>query len=483
MDNLIQLIGQQVTPDILRKASAMTGESEAATQSALNAMLPTLVGAFAHKGANENGAKKVMDWVSAQGDSDQFLSGYSGMLDNPESSDWLQDTGGALVSWLMGSKAGEGAGMISSLAGIGGGSSSKLMSMIAPLALAVIGKKALGGNMGAGGLASMFLGQKSFLQNSAPAGLMGLLGLNSLDDLGKVGTSSYTTTTTTTSSTSGASTASASTSGTSTTVSSGGTIPSVSTGTIAAGTAAAGTVAAGAVASVPSFQSGNVAASGISTPSVSVPDVNIATPSVSAPDVNISTPSVSAPDVNIATPSVSTPDVNIATPAISAPSVSAPKMKLPDIDMPTASVDVATMIPEKPLFTQVERDRRDFAFKSGRPDLPGGSAAGVTVDTSVEHGSVSVDRSGGSVERGNVPIDRSRVSADQAKAVASEAITEVVTEEKPLFNKVLLDKRDIPMGNFGGRWFGWTVVTAAISAGVLFLFNSIQPFLGMFMGA
>ena len=178
MDNLIQLIGQQVTPEILRKASAMTGESEAATQAGLNALLPTLVGAFAHKGANENGAKKMMDWVSAQGDSDQFLNNYSGMFDNSESSDWLQDTGGALISWLMGSKATSGAGMISSMAGIGEGSSSTLMKVVAPLALAVIGKSTHGGNMGAGGLASMLLGQKSFLQAAAPAGLMGLLVLD-----------------------------------------------------------------------------------------------------------------------------------------------------------------------------------------------------------------------------------------------------------------------------------------------------------------
>jgi len=444
MENLIQLIGEQVTPDILRKASAITGESEAAAQSGLNALLPTLVGAFAHKGANEHGAKKMMEWVNAQGDSEQFLNNYSGMLDNSESNGWLQDTGEALIAWLMGSKAEDSTSMISSASGIGSGSASTLMKAMAPLALAIIGKQALSNNMGAGGLASMFLGQKSFLQSAAPVGLTGLLGLSSFDDLGKATSKSYTTTTTTSSASSGVATPSVSAS-------------TVAAGTVAAGTVAAGTVAAGKVAtdtvsvdtdvsgvSVPSFQSGNVAASGIETPALSVPDAKIATPAVSMPDAKVTAPVVSPAEMN-----------------------------LPDVDMPTATIDVDTIAPAKPLYNKVEADRRDFAFKSGRPDLPGGSAAGATVDPT----SASFERSSASVDQS------ASLSPERAKVVTTEAGTDIIVEEKPLFNKVLRDKRDIPFGNFGGRWFGWALVTAAICAGLLFYTQQIPNFLGMFTGS
>lgn len=437
MDNLIDLVGQQITPDILRKTSSMMGEGEAATQSAINAMLPTLIGAFANKGANEDGAKKVMDWVGAQGDSDQFLGGFSSMLDNDQSSGWLQDTGGALNGWLMGSKAGDAAGMVSSLSGIGGGSSGKLMNMLAPLALAVIGKKALGSGLGAGGLASMFLGQKSFLQAAAPAGLMGVLGLNSFDDLGSVA-KSFTTTTTTTTTTSGMATGA----GIATpSVQSG----SVSTGSVSTGSLSTGTVTTGA--SVPSFQSGNVTTPDvkINTPDVSVPGVS--TPDISAP--SISTPSISTPDVSM--PEVSTPDVSmpkVSTPDVSMPSVSAsgiatpavstPDVKVPDVDIPKASVAVEA---EKPRFTKVEADKRDYAYKPNA------------------------------------------TSTDMSADMSAGTITEVVEEERPLFNKVWRDKRDLDHRGFGGRWFGWTIVTAAICGGLLAYLGVIPAFLGMLTGA
>jgi hypothetical protein len=57
--NLVELVKGYLTPDILQKAGSFVGESESATQKAMNGIVPTLIAAFANQASTTSGAEKL----------------------------------------------------------------------------------------------------------------------------------------------------------------------------------------------------------------------------------------------------------------------------------------------------------------------------------------------------------------------------------------------------------------------------------------
>jgi OmpA-OmpF porin, OOP family len=58
--NLVELVKGYLTPDIIQKAGSFVGESETATQKAMNGIVPTLIGAFANQASTTSGAEKLI---------------------------------------------------------------------------------------------------------------------------------------------------------------------------------------------------------------------------------------------------------------------------------------------------------------------------------------------------------------------------------------------------------------------------------------
>lgn len=171
MDNLLALVSEQINPDFIRNASGLIGESEESTQSAISAMVPALMGAIAQKGSTEGGAADLMQMLSEQSGVGGTLENVADILGDAESSQGLLDSGNSLVSGLLGDNVGGMIGMISRFAGIGDESSSKLLGLVMPLVMSVLGKKALGGGLDIGSLMGLLGGQKDFIGAAMPSGL------------------------------------------------------------------------------------------------------------------------------------------------------------------------------------------------------------------------------------------------------------------------------------------------------------------------
>jgi len=119
MDSLIELIGKQISPEVVQSLGALAGDA-----------------------------------------------GQS-----------LLSSGAGIVSSLLGGNATRITNIISSLAGIKEGSASKLLQGIAPIALATVGKVVKGSNLNASGLANLLGGQKNLVKAAVPAGLADALGI------------------------------------------------------------------------------------------------------------------------------------------------------------------------------------------------------------------------------------------------------------------------------------------------------------------
>lgn len=183
MDNLLQLIGNQITPDLIKAASGTVGVSEAQTKSAFSAGIPALVGSLLQQGTSLQGAQQLMQTADQLPQGLDLLGNVAGLLGGKDSNSMIMNLGGTLLSSLMGKNESGVLGLISSLAGTDSKSSSSLMKMLMPLGIAVLGKIIKGQKLDAAGLIGMLMGQKDFLKAAAPAGLTRALGIESFDDI------------------------------------------------------------------------------------------------------------------------------------------------------------------------------------------------------------------------------------------------------------------------------------------------------------
>jgi hypothetical protein len=177
MENLIKLIGEQLTPDVVRSLGNLSGTTPAQTKSAIGAIVPSLVGALAKQGATPAGAQQVLDLVGKQTDGANILGNLTGLLGNATQGQGLLSSGAGIVSSLMGSGAGNVLNTIASTAGISGSGATSLLQRIAPVALAVVGKLIGGGKLNAGSLSSLLGGQTDFVKAAAPRGVLDALGI------------------------------------------------------------------------------------------------------------------------------------------------------------------------------------------------------------------------------------------------------------------------------------------------------------------
>ena len=175
--NLVDLVKDQLTSQVLGNLGSLIGASESDTRSATNAAVPALLGGLSKLASSQGGASQI---ASALGGLDLgALGNLAGVLGGSSASR-LGDQGGSLLGSLFGTSAtGK---MVETLAGFLGmkpGIARSLLAYLAPVVLGMVAKQFTGGRADAAGLQRLFADQSSNIRNALPAGL-------SLGDFGAV---------------------------------------------------------------------------------------------------------------------------------------------------------------------------------------------------------------------------------------------------------------------------------------------------------
>ena len=173
--NLAEATKGLISNDLINKAGAFFGESETGTSKTVSAILPVILGGLVDKTSTADGANTIAHAATEQH--------QIGTLDSPGNffevnNEDLLNKGTGLINTIFGSKASGLTGVLSNFSGIKTSSASSLLSMIAPVVLAFLGKHASTNNLDATGLAGMLNNQKDNISNAIPAGLnlSGILG-------------------------------------------------------------------------------------------------------------------------------------------------------------------------------------------------------------------------------------------------------------------------------------------------------------------
>jgi OmpA-OmpF porin, OOP family len=174
--NLVELVKGYLTPDILQKAATFVGESESATQKAMNGIVPTLIAALANQASTTSGAEKLSRMLDTGKYDGSALNNLGRLFSGGETSQKAVTDGKDILSSLLSNKTEGLIDQIARFAGIRAGSASSLLALAVPLIMNLLGRQRSTIGQSPSALAALLGEQKSFLSGLLPTGIGSLLG-------------------------------------------------------------------------------------------------------------------------------------------------------------------------------------------------------------------------------------------------------------------------------------------------------------------
>jgi hypothetical protein len=183
MPNLVSMVSQFLTPDMVARIASAFGFDRRTLQKAIDGAIPSLLAAFSSIAGQPGGPQKLADAATQQIDT---LNSFPAIIGSGRQSSFSQQ-GLQMLGSLLGS-GGQIAltGAISKFVGIGQGASGSLLGMLAPVVMGMIAKQqGTAENIDPGKIASLLSDQKDNIAAALPSGLGSLLaGTGVLDSLG-----------------------------------------------------------------------------------------------------------------------------------------------------------------------------------------------------------------------------------------------------------------------------------------------------------
>lgn len=178
--NLISVVMQFLTPDMIAKIASALGLDRSVAQKAIGGAVPAILSSLADVAATPNGARQLTNMVTQQPPGS--LESFKGLLGG-SGQNTLAETGSSMLSSLFGGGAMDTmAQTIGKFAGVGEGTGKSLLGMLAPVVLGALGQTQRSAGLDASGLASLLVSQKDQIAAAIPAGLADQLSAAGLID-------------------------------------------------------------------------------------------------------------------------------------------------------------------------------------------------------------------------------------------------------------------------------------------------------------
>ena len=180
--NLVSLIMQFLTPDMIGRIASALGLDRTNTQTAIGAAVPGLLAGLCGVATQPGGAQKLVEAARQQTGA---LGGFANMIGASGQSSLIEKGSQILSSLLGGRDQTALAGAVGKYAGLGQSASGSLLGMLAPIVMGTIGQQQGTRSLDAGAVTSLLSSQKDNIAAALPAGFANLLGgTGLLDSLG-----------------------------------------------------------------------------------------------------------------------------------------------------------------------------------------------------------------------------------------------------------------------------------------------------------
>jgi hypothetical protein len=181
-NNLVSLVMQFLTPDMIGRIASALGLDRNNTQTAIGAAVPGLPAGLSGLATQPGGAQRVADAARQQ---TSVLGNFASMLGTGSQTS-LVEKGSQMLSSLLGGRDQTAlAGAVGKYAGLGQNASGSLLGMLAPVVMGTIAKEQGSRSLDAGGIANLLASQKDSIAAALPSGFGNMLnGTALLDSLG-----------------------------------------------------------------------------------------------------------------------------------------------------------------------------------------------------------------------------------------------------------------------------------------------------------
>lgn len=171
--NLVSIIMQMLTPELLGKLASGIGGDKSLVQRAASAAIPAILGSLAGVAGQPGGGSLITNAISKL---DPGMMGNLGSVLGGAGQGALATTGSNILGSLLGNSAlGTLAGAIGKFSGLGNSASTGLLGALVPMILGSIGQQQKSMGLDAGGVAKLLQDQTSNIQASMPGDFAKLL--------------------------------------------------------------------------------------------------------------------------------------------------------------------------------------------------------------------------------------------------------------------------------------------------------------------
>jgi Bacterial protein of unknown function (DUF937) len=179
MPNLVSVVMQFLTPDMIAKIASALGLDRNAAQKAIGGAVPALLSSTADAATTPGGMRQLFNLLQQQPGSLESLKSAIGGSGQKT----LADTGSNMLSGLFGGGALDTiAQSIGRFAGINESASKSILGMLAPVVLGALGQQQRNAGLDASGVASLLASQKDQIVSAIPSGLADQLSAAGLID-------------------------------------------------------------------------------------------------------------------------------------------------------------------------------------------------------------------------------------------------------------------------------------------------------------
>ena len=176
--NILNFVKEHLSGYVIGKMSDFLGENPYKTASALENVLPVVLGGLVSKANQPQGPGQMMDQIKDQGHDGKVFDNLSEIVKEPDAMlDWLS-SGAKLSNNLFGDKLGAVIDSVSSENDIRKTSSSSLLSFLSPLVLGAIGKHVTTNSLGISGITDLLASNQSILSQTLTPNMKFSLGLD-----------------------------------------------------------------------------------------------------------------------------------------------------------------------------------------------------------------------------------------------------------------------------------------------------------------
>ena len=178
--NLVSVVMQFLTPDMIAKIASALGLDRSVAQKAIGGAVPAILASLAGVASTPNGARQLTSVVTQQ--QPGSLESFKSLLGGSGQST-LAEAGSSMLSGLFGGGAMDAmAQSIGKFAGVGEGTGKSLLGMLGPVVLGALGQQQRSAGLDASGLASLLGSQKDQIAAAIPSGLADQLSAAGLID-------------------------------------------------------------------------------------------------------------------------------------------------------------------------------------------------------------------------------------------------------------------------------------------------------------